>query len=129
MTDLHHVLPDFSTKTFTHLLPSLEKAHVTVSDLITLEPIDVARRALVPVAELQRLASDIVRALHADTLGPRQYATSNENKDAPETSRSVISEKQECKTWRTVQILDEALDAALGGGLPKGYVVEVTGER
>jgi DNA repair protein RAD57 len=31
--------------------------------------------------------------------------------------------------WRWISTLDEELDAALGGGIPPGYLVEITGER
>ncbi|KAL9097939.1 MAG: hypothetical protein Q9165_000265 [Trypethelium subeluteriae] len=127
MTDLHHVLPDFSTKTFTHLLPSLEKAQVTVSDLLTLEAIDVARRALVPVAELQRLANDILEALRAAVRSGQQDADAAEGNGSPAQTRSAANIGQG-GSWETVKTLDTGIDAALGGGIPKGYVVELTGE-
>jgi DNA repair protein RAD57 len=31
--------------------------------------------------------------------------------------------------WNCISTLDEKLDAALGGGIPPGYLVEITGER
>ncbi|KAL9062232.1 MAG: hypothetical protein Q9157_009104 [Trypethelium eluteriae] len=131
MTDLHHVLPDFSTKTFTHLLPSLEKAQVTVSDLLTLEAIDIARRALVPVAELQRLANDLLQALHSAVRSEHQDADADadaaEGIVGPDQTRYAANIGQG-SSWETVQTLDKGLDTALGGGIPKGYVVEVTGE-
>ena len=122
MTDLHHVLPDFSTQSFSHILPSLEKAHITTSDLLTLEAIDVARRALVPVAELQRLANDLLRALHFE-VAPEQDSVASEGVQA------VADVEGQVGRGETVRTLDAALDSALGGGIPKGYVVEITGER
>lgn len=32
-------------------------------------------------------------------------------------------------SWNTVSTLDDDLDRALGGGIPTGYITEVTGER
>ncbi|KAI9658041.1 MAG: hypothetical protein M1821_002701 [Bathelium mastoideum] len=128
MTDLHHVLPNFSTHSFTHLLPSLEKAQITISDLVTLEAIDIARRALVPVAELQRLANDILQALHSDIVRLDEDAVPKEDKTVVGSTLLATSIRQEQESWQTARTLDEALDAALGGGIPKGYVVEFTGE-
>jgi DNA repair protein RAD57 len=31
--------------------------------------------------------------------------------------------------WSAISTLDDAMDMALGGGIPTGYVTEVTGER
>ena len=31
--------------------------------------------------------------------------------------------------WQTISTLDPALNKALGGGIPVGYLTEVTGER
>ena len=31
--------------------------------------------------------------------------------------------------WNTISTLDDGIDAILGGGLPTGYLCEVTGER
>ena len=129
MTDLHRVLPDFATQSFTHLLPSLEKARITTSDLLTLEAIDIARRALVPVAELQRLANDVVQALHVDARIVQRNGGSEEAHKRSEKRSIVAPVEQDGGRWEAVGTLDEALDDALGGGIPKGYVVEITGER
>ncbi|KAH6642452.1 P-loop containing nucleoside triphosphate hydrolase protein [Boeremia exigua] len=109
MTDLLLVLPDFDTRPFSHLLPSLDRARITANDLLTLDAAQVARRAQLPPAELRKLVDAVVPALHAQ-LGL--------DDDAP----------GDAQAWTAVSTLDDDLDAALGGGIPPGYLVEVTGE-
>jgi len=55
MTNLLIVLPEFDVKPFTHILPSLEKALISTADLLTLEAVDVAKRAQVPPGEVKKL--------------------------------------------------------------------------
>jgi DNA repair protein RAD57 len=123
MTDLLQVLPDFDAKPFSHLLPSLDKALVTANDLLTLEPADVAKRAQLPASELRKLADAVVAALH------RQLGFGGEDPRG-DAFLSAASNLEGSKTaWSCISTLDEELDAALGGGIPPGYLVEVTGER
>jgi DNA repair protein RAD57 len=123
MTDLLQVLPDFDAKPFSHLLPSLDKALVTANDLLTLEPADVAKRAQLPAGELRKLADAVVAALHRQLgfggEGPRgnAFLSAASAPEHPETA------------WSCISTLDDELDAALGGGIPPGYLVEITGER
>jgi Rad51 len=105
MTDILTVLPLFSTAPFTHLLPSLSKAAVTTSEILTLPPIDIARRAQLPPAEVSKLADAVLEALHSDLY------------EAP------------LAPWQSISLLDETLDESLGGGIPAGYLTEITGER
>lgn len=123
MTDLLQVLPDFPTKPYSHLLPKLEKNSITVSDLLTLEAADIAKRALLPPGELRKLSKALLVALHRD-LGfgkkePLGIAFLS-GLGSPERSNAGL---------RCISTLDEGLDAALGGGIPAGYLSEVTGER
>ena len=108
MTDLSNVVPGFPTREFNHLLPSLEKALITTTDLLTLEPSEIARRARIPAAETRRLVQ------HAVTLLRRELQ--------PQTWRSR-------STPQFISTLDATLDDALGGGFPTGHIVEVAGER
>lgn len=120
MTDLLHVLPDFDTKPYAHLLPSLDKALIAVNDLVTLDPQDVAKRAQVPARELRKLVDAIVLALHQDLgFGGGEGGGKKDFLSDEHTPQSPVA----------ISILDEALDAALGGGIRPGYLVEVTGER
>ena len=125
MTDLLQVLPDFDQKPYTHLLPSLDKALITTNDLLTLDTADVAKRAQVPAGELRKLADGLVAALHGQ-LGFGGTEAEHAGNDFLSTEGSPNKEKD---TWTCISTLDEKLDAALGGGIPRGYLVEITGER
>ncbi|KAF4544487.1 DNA repair protein [Lasiodiplodia theobromae] len=122
MSDLHHVLPDgFPAHHFSHLLPSLDRHRVTTTDILTLDAVDLAKRAQVPVAELRKLQQAIVSALHAE-LG---VADSVEAADA---GNNAVADGWHAAEWRTISTLDDSLDAELGGGIPAGYLTEITGE-
>ena len=123
MTDLLQVLPDFDAKPYTHLLPSLDKVLITTNDLLTLDAADVAKRAQLPAGEVRKLADAVIAALHhqlgfggEEAVG-NSFLSASGNPDSPNDGSTRIS------------TLDEELDAALGGGIPRGYLVEVTGER
>ena len=55
MTDLLQVLPDFDARPYSHLLPSLDRAIITVNDLLTLDVAEVAKRAQLPAGDLKKL--------------------------------------------------------------------------
>lgn len=123
MTDLLHVLPDFDTARFAHLLPSLDRALISTTDLVSLDPAHVAKRAQVPPAELRKLVAQIVLQLHrhvgfgAEEAPPPTFLSPSTNASQPDARPSAIS------------TLDPELDQALCGGIRPGYLVEVTGER
>ena len=132
MTDLLHTLPEFPTKLYTHLLPSLEKHLITTTDLLTLDPLEIARRAQLPPLDVRRLANHVIATLQAE-LGLQNNsasfkAASEEEQTAKEaslkkTGKDIITQKPSIGT------LSPALDAALAGGIPTGYITEITGER
>jgi DNA repair protein RAD57 len=126
MTDLLQVLVDFPTAQFSHLLPSLDKALITTSDLLTLDAIDIAKRAQLPPVEVGKLANAILHALHKD-LGVEEHSQDKpvERNEKDEGGEEVATRG----TWRTISTLDPIVDATLGGGIPTGYVTEITGER
>ncbi|KAJ5950379.1 DNA recombination and repair protein Rad51 C-terminal [Penicillium vulpinum] len=130
--DLLSVLPGFVTKPFAHILPPLERAKVTTVDVITLDSLEIAKRARVPPADVRRLSSRIVEALHTD-IGFEKLETNSEAGDGPSSSinpdvvRTIGSTKR-ASQWNTISTLDPAMDVLLGGGIPTGYVTEVTGE-
>lgn len=132
--DLLLVLPGFVTKPFAHILPPLERAKVTTVDVITLDSLEIAKRARVPPADVRRLSSSIVEALHTD-VGFEKPQTNTETSDGPSSSINpdvasrTISSTKRASQWNTISTLDPAMDALLGGGIPTGYVTEVTGER
>ncbi|KAG7285184.1 hypothetical protein NEMBOFW57_009805 [Staphylotrichum longicolle] len=54
-----------------------------------------------------------------DEINPPQAASTSALKD---TAASLAAQ------WQTISTLDPSLDEALGGGIPAGYVTEITGE-
>lgn len=124
MTDLTAVLPDFPTQGYARILPSLEKNQVTVADLLTQDCIDVAKRAQVPLLDVKRLAAAILHALQTN-LGLKE-PEDDAQPCAPALRRSG---KELFTSWNTISTLDDDLDSALGGGIPTGYITEITGER
>lgn len=123
MTDLIQVLPDLDTKSYTHILPSLERALISTNDLITLDALDVAKRAQIPPNEVRRLAGEIIHAIHA------QLGLASDEVQPANGSSSQGDDPVGVSEWRTISTLDDVFDAALNGGFPAGYVTEITGER
>ena len=139
MTDLLHVLPDFPTKSYTHLIPSLEKNLITTADLLSLDAVEIARRARLPVLDVRRLASHIIALLQQqlglevdDGLSTSHHtdAVSGETAQAEGSRRTLRTTGHALlDQWSTISTLDTQLDTALGGGIPTGYLTEITGER
>ncbi|KAJ6120558.1 hypothetical protein N7523_004838 [Penicillium sp. IBT 18751x] len=135
--DLLSVLPGFATRSYAHILPPLERGKISTVDLITLDTLEIAKRAHVPPADVRRLAASIVEALHGDLGFEKTPMTTELNGE--EVPRSSITAdavslnlgpatKLEPSRWNTISTIDPALDEVLGGGIPTGYVTEVTGE-
>lgn len=123
MTDLLHTIPGFPTKTYAHLLPSLEKHLVTTTDLLTLDALDIAKRAQLPLLDVRRLINHVVTILQSQ-LGLSQ------GPDCSDFQGSLRkSGKETVGKWGTISLIDDSLDGAIGGGIPTGYVTEITGER
>ena len=152
MTDLHHTLPSFfsttnsTTETTTTttatpnlpaytphhlLLSSLEKTHITTADLLTLEPGEIARRAQLPathaqVNDIRRLVEYVRNALGKDLgLAGGEGGGGGGRGELKQSGRDLVANQR----WRMISTLDKSLDEALGGGIPTGYITEVTGER
>lgn len=135
MTDLLSTLPDFPIKSYTHLIPSLEKNLISTTDLLTLDALEIAKRAQLPILDLRKLANHVTEALHED-LGFQDVGSDSSGNPAVRSSDQIDQAKR-CKSsgreitgqWQTISTLDDAFDNALGGGVPVGYVTEITGER
>lgn len=123
MTNLLTVLPEFDIRPYTHILPSLEKALVSTADLLSLEALDVAKRAQVPAGEVKKLADALLEALQ-DGLGLANHR--NETDQVTSGSNGRLRHSQECGFIST---LDDSLDSQLRGGLAAGYLTEIVGER
>ena len=124
MTDLTAVLPGFPTQQYVRLLPSLEKNLVTTADLLTLDCVEIAKRAQLPPLDVKSLCNAVLEALHS-SLGIKEL--NGETLGA--TSLLKKTGKEVVNSWNTISTLDDELDRALGGGIPTGYITEVTGER
>ncbi|KAK5730254.1 DNA repair protein rhp57 [Elasticomyces elasticus] len=116
MTNLLTVLPDFDTQPYTHILPSLEKALISTADLLTLDALDVAKRAQVPPGEVKKLASAVLNGLHAFTA-LREVGRPADSVPATDPGQH-----------EAISTLDDVLDNALGGGVAIGRVTEFVGE-
>lgn len=125
MTDLTTVLPAFPSHEHARLIPSLERNLVTTTDLITLDAVEIAKRAQLPLLDVKRLSKAVLEALQA-SLGvgeKRQEGAEASNVPLQQTGSDLV------KRWQTFSTLNGRIDAALGGGIPTGYITEVTGER
>jgi DNA repair protein RAD57 len=126
MTDLSAVLPDFDTQPYLRLIPSLERNNVTVADLLTLDGVEAAKRAQLPIPDLKRLSKAILTTLQRD-LGILK--TDDGEGEGSEFGTLRVSGTELIKSWSTISMLDDELDGALGGGVPTGSITEITGER
>ena len=128
MTDILHVLPDFPAGQFSKLLQVLDTHGITTTDLLTLDASDLGSRTKLSVLDLKRLSAAVLDALHRDlSVLPARNDPEGSQASAP-TSSSKKSLDELCNAWSTISTLDDTIDAALGGGVPTGYITEITGE-
>lgn len=131
MTDLLHTIPDFPTKLYTHLLPSLEKHLITTTDLLTLDALEVAKRAHLPLLDVRRLASHVVAILQCRLGLKTDNAPSYQNAGEGQAGYGSLRKTGKEATTRLslISTLDPSIDEALGGGIPTSCITEITGER
>ncbi|KAJ3552807.1 hypothetical protein NPX13_g11029 [Xylaria arbuscula] len=141
MTDLSQVLPDFPVAQYARLLPAIEKNQLTVTDLLTLELPEIGKRTQLPLLDIKRLCNALLAALHAD-LGvgaanedkgkvegkQKQQRNKGNHSSAGRSSLRQSGTELLSRPWHTISTLDTSLDAALDGGVPTGYITEITGE-
>lgn len=127
MTDLTAVLPAFPTHQYARLLSSLEKHLVTTADLLTQDYTEVAKRAQLPLLDVKRFCNAVLEALQSDLgingVGNGDMAQGKQIPRLRKLGTDVVN------AWDTISTLDDDLDRALRGGIPAGYITEVTGER
>jgi DNA repair protein RAD57 len=126
MTNLLTVLPDFDTTPFTHILPSLERALISAADLLTLDALDVAKRAQVPPGEVKKLSEALLDRLHAslrDANGRDLSVTDDKLFNGVRNGLALVDE------WSCISTLDDSIDGAIGRGIAPGYLTELVGER
>ncbi|KAK0867896.1 DNA repair protein rhp57 [Friedmanniomyces endolithicus] len=122
MTNLLSVLPDFDIQPYAHILPSLEKALISTADLLTLDALDVAKRAHVPPGDVRRLAAAVLDGVHGSTLSVNGGGGEGEPGEQRGNDGSVLSQS------KAISTLDDAFDAALCGGIAVGKLTELVGE-
>jgi DNA repair protein RAD57 len=132
--DLHATLPDFPTGQFAHILPALERAEVTVKELLLYDALEIAKQTQVAVTDIRRLKAHLLAALHKDLRVDRYIHNEDDSElllqEAPEqtgaisASAGTLQLNQQC-----ISTLDDVLDSSLAGGIRTGYVTEITGER
>ncbi|KAI6901336.1 hypothetical protein KC318_g4673, partial [Hortaea werneckii] len=125
MTNLLTVLPDLDIRPFTHILPSLEKALVSTADLLTLEPVDIAKRAQVPPREVEKLANTLVDGLHG---GSGDDANREGSDDVDAGIGQGVDGEGLLSYAQAISTLDDDLDQRLNGGIAVGAVTELVGE-
>lgn len=125
MTNLLTVLPEFDVRLYSHILPSLEKALVSTADLLTLDALDVAKRAQVPPGEVKKLADALLEGLHSDVAG----SISLQRNGATNVGSEVRPGDPGVGGPDAISTLDDHIDRSLGGGIRPGYLTEVVGER
>ncbi|KAM3515723.1 hypothetical protein MY11210_000701 [Beauveria gryllotalpidicola] len=149
MTDLLNILPSFPTGPFSALLPVVEQHSLSTTDLLTQHPVDLAKQTRIPLLDLKRFIA-VVQASLADDLtpekplaGPRPKPTRRDtDKDTGGVQEARDGATTGCASSATrldavragpaqtpcISTLDDTLDAALGGGVPVGYITEFAGE-
>ncbi|KAI6088979.1 DNA repair protein RAD57 [Hypoxylon rubiginosum] len=139
MTDLSRILPDFPAGRFANLLPAIERHGLTTADLLTLQVADIGKRTQLPLLDIKRLCNAVLDALHVDLgvsdkqpqqqqpAGDRKAERDNDNSTSATPLKRTGTELLAAPP-RFISTLDDALDNALGGGIPAGYVTEIVGE-
>ncbi|KAI0998097.1 hypothetical protein K3495_g10095 [Podosphaera aphanis] len=122
MTDLTTVLPSFPINNYVRLLPSLEKRMLTTADLLTLDSLEIAKRAHLPVLDVKKLCNDVHEALQASMGLTEDVRNFTGSVQLRKTGEQVV------ESWSTISLLDADFDRALNGGIPTGSITELTGE-
>ena len=143
MTDISTILPHFPIGQYANLVPALEKHHVVTSDLLTLDIADLGKRTQLPLLDIKRLCNAVVEALHRDlgvAPGSVEGSASGLKTDGPDNRQPAKARSPKpnlqlrnshhtlASKWRSISTLDPEMDRALGGGIPTGYISEITGE-
>ncbi|KAL4934642.1 putative DNA repair protein (Rad57) [Aspergillus undulatus] len=130
--DLLSILPNFPVKPYSHILPPLERSRVNTVDLISLDTLEIAKRAHVPLSDVRRLANQVIKALHNDVGFEESPRPEHEQLDSSlDLDVPLIPGPRtqlDLSRWCTISTLEPTLDNWLNGGIPTGYVTEVTGE-
>ncbi|EGX93447.1 DNA repair protein rhp57 [Cordyceps militaris CM01] len=148
MTDLAKILPSFNTAPFSALLSVVEQHALSTTDLLTQHPVDLAKQTHLALLDLKRFIAAVQASLADDLTPEKPLATARapeqtaapppppeEDKGEGDGSREpdaapppAVVNTAPAQTTPCISTLDDTLDAALGGGVPVGYITEFTGE-
>ncbi|KKA30107.1 hypothetical protein TD95_003066 [Thielaviopsis punctulata] len=107
MSDLSSILPSFPLEPYSKLLQTLDHHCITTADLLSRDPVVLSSLTSIPILDIRRLSASISHHLQTSLLSTRRSLSTL---PAP----TLIS------------TLDDALDDALAGGFPTGYISEIT---
>lgn len=131
MSDLLSIIPDFPVTPHHNTLLSLERQDITTSDILTLEQLDIAKRASISLSDLRTLTKEVVKALHPNS----ELSHGTGGKECTITGlRPVVGSfgMSGFNAWeiqRYISTGDSNLDLALNGGIMCGGITEIVGER
>lgn len=154
MTDLQNILPGFPNNNITRVL---ERNLITTTDLLVCDAVEIAKRTGLGVLDIRRFTEEISAALKFGELEENDVNTADRDVEegsglqrGPEEKmgndgaqiskmkkqgsqrgkRKLVRTGEELVSeWKMISTLDAGIDAALGGGIPAGYITEITGER
>lgn len=96
---------------------------------------DLGKRTQLPLLDLKRLCNAVLAALHSDlgvTLKDERSPSLTEDNVSSRNAVGDNALRHHMSTleaqWSTISTLDPILDASLNGGIPTGYITEVSGE-
>ncbi|KAK5949752.1 DNA repair protein rhp57 [Knufia fluminis] len=133
MADLIEILPNFDLQPWRHLTYSLEKKNILTAELVSLDPIEIARKCPLPLKEVRRMAAAVTEALRADAgyrcmPPPPRPQDKGDSEEPPRKRVRLEDPKPSIKDLQYVKTLDARIDEALGGGFPAGSICEIVGE-
>lgn len=133
MSDLSFILPNFPlTPHDQNIVLNLEKLNITISDLLTLDQLDVSKRAVISILDLRRFTKEVIEALHS-SLQPlnAEFGAKVAIKTEAEggSLRLGLTGFEAWKSQLYLSTGDSELDRTLNGGIMTGGLTEIVGER
>lgn len=137
MTDLQNFLSPLLLQSFHQLPLQLRRHRITTNELLTWDASKIAKRCHVSPLAINKLKNTLLLAIKND-LGLPQASQSGDGIETPlPTPPSSVRKKGSLYStgedlvarWRTISLLDPALDAVLNGGVGVGQITEISGER
>lgn len=134
--DLTTTIPDFPIESYSHIIPSLEKAKISVTQLLLLDAVEIAKQTRVPVPEVRKLTNRVLEALQRDLglEGIGKKGTTSADIRARQRDNEDGCREDSCGRFRPpilsfISTLDPVLDDLFAGGISTSYVTEIAGER